>query len=68
MAQTSLDTFQWHMSKSKLDGAATSSRGHDNPGPTQTKKKPDGGSSPSSTRLTESDEVAVPVHAAVICE
>ena len=50
------------MSKSKLDRAATSSRGHNNPSPTQT-KKPDGGSSPSSTGSMESDEVAVPCDA-----
>ena len=60
MAQTSLDTFQRRMSKSKPDETNTSSRRHDSPGPTQTKKKPDGGDSTSSTGSTESDEVAAP--------
>ena len=38
----------------------SSSRRHDSPGPTQTKKKPVGGDSTSSTGSTESDGVAAP--------
>ena len=38
MAQTSLDSFQWHTSKSKTDNTVASLKGHGSPSPTQTRE------------------------------